>query len=198
MANLSKIFTLLILYLGLMIDLCAQNETYSLGKYQINVAEYNNIVNLMDYSFEHGVKMGFESIILEIIKEKKSIKSINKAWKSGIYVSSCRYKGNHTGFLFTGEIGRQRTGNSGFVTEANITLGYMLSHRELAKYDLLPKPINTSHFVYGINLGLGWNLQKKLHIPLGIMVLPHLYVQTPYKANDILRIGTEFKVSYYL
>jgi hypothetical protein len=196
--NSRIIVTLLILCLGLKMDLDAQNENHNPGKYQINIAENNNLINIIDYSFVHGAKIGFDYIISGKTKEKKNLKLTSKAWKSGAYLSFYRYKGNHTGFLFTGEIGRQRTGNSGFVTEANMILGYMLSYRELAKYDLLPNPVNTSHFIYGINFGIGWNLQKKLQIPFGVTILPRFYFQTPYKAKDILRIGTEFKISYYL
>jgi hypothetical protein len=98
--------------------------------------------------------------------------------------------------LLAGELGRQRSGNSGFITEAKIYMGCLLAHRELAKFDLLPEPEYSSHLIQGVDFGLDWNFAKKTQIPFSLLFLPHVNIQTPYKTKNILRIRTNLKISY--
>jgi hypothetical protein len=175
----------------------AQGDSiYQPPRLQVSASEYNNIPSVFNFNTIHGAKFGVDYILSGKVKVKRNGKQINKSWKTGAYFTFYRYPGNHTGYMLTAESGRQRTGNSGFVSEINFIVGYMLSHREFSEYDLLPRPANTSHLVYGANIGIGWNFQKKFNLPFSLMILPHLYKQTPYKADDILRIGTELKISY--
>ncbi|MEL6652169.1 MAG: hypothetical protein AAFQ87_15315, partial [Bacteroidota bacterium] len=38
----------------------------------------------------------------------------------------------------------------------------------------------SSHFVFGLNGGAGWNFDRNTSLPLSVMVQPHLYLQAPY------------------
>ncbi len=174
----------------------AQENNYQPNNWQPSVSYYNNITNLLEPVFMHGAKIGVDHIVSSTIKNSINGKHINKIWKSGAYLAYYQHRGNHKGYQFSSEFGRQRIGNNGLITEINLTVGYLLAHREYSEYDLLPTPANTSHLTCGLNFGIGWNMQKRLRLPISLMFLPHFYVQTPYKTDDILRFGSEIKLIF--
>lgn len=178
-----------------LIPLHAQN--FEIPKYQISISYFGE-------SLTHGgIRLGFATPISQYIKQKGDSQSVNKGWIIGGYITYYKHPRNHEGFMFTGSIGRHRVGKSGFQTNLNFEAGYMLSllDGEVYSWDgekIIDGKRESSHIVFGLNGGVGWNFDKKLELPISFMIQPHLYFQAPYNTLIVPRIAMETKVVYHL
>ena len=173
-------------------------EEYQLPKHQIAVSYFG------EYLTHPGFKVGYLTPISESSKIKNEKDLINKAWTVGGYFTYYKHKMNHDALMWTGEIGKQRINKNGLITMFNFEMGYMLSLLDGEVYTPTDDGgfeegnRGDSYFVFGLNLGLGWDFEKKMDIPLSALVVPHFYIQAPYNTAVTGRVAVEVKFQYHL
>ena len=151
-----------------------------------------------------GFRLGIIAPISQKIRDREEEAFVNKGWVVGGYVTYYKHPRNHKGLMFTGAIGRQRIGENGFQTSLNLETGYMLSSLDGETYEWNGSEIiesrnkESSHLVFGLNGGFGWNFDKKTDLPLSFMIQPHLYFQAPYNTTIVPRAALETKLTYNL
>lgn len=187
-------FVFLIFWLG---NHSAIGQNYELPALQTSISYFG------EYVTHAGIRVGISKTLSQNIKEKDSSKFINKAWVLNGFLTYYKHPRNHSGFMITSAIGRQRTGKKGFQTSINLELGYMLSTLDGEVYEWDGEKIvegekGSSHFVFGFNGGFGWNFEKQVNVPISIMILPHFYIQAPYNTLFAPRVALETKLSYHL
>jgi len=189
----------LILLLMLLISVSSLNaQSFEFPQFQISLSYFGEMVT------HGGVRLGITTPISQKIKEKGESAFVNKGWVVGGYVTYYKHPRNHKGIMLTSAIGRQRIGEKGFQTSINLEAGYMLSVLDGETYEWNGSEIveadhrSSSHVVFGLNGGLGWNLDKKTNLPFSLMIQPHLYLQVPYNTIVVPRIALETKLSYNL
>lgn len=74
-----------------------------------------------------GIRLGFATSLTQKIKEKRNLKTIQKAWVVSGYITYYRHVRNHKGLMLTAAIGRQRLTDSGFQSAINFEAGFMRS-----------------------------------------------------------------------
>ncbi|MEO0899179.1 MAG: hypothetical protein AAFY71_22395 [Bacteroidota bacterium] len=146
-----------------------------------------------------GVRLGMMLPIQKVLKHKKADEQVDKAWVGGLFLTYYKDPRNHQGLMLTGSIGRQRIGKKGLQSSFNIETGYMLSLLDGEVYEQEGESFAqgnraSSHFVFGINPGIGWNFSKVTQLPLAIMAHPHIYVQAPYNTLFVHRAALEIKM----
>ena len=173
-------------------------QTFELPKFQISLSYFGEMMT------HGGIRLGITTPISQTIKDKGEEAFINKGWLVGGYVTYYKHPRNHKGLMFTGAIGRQRIGKNGFQTSLNIEAGYMLSILDGETYEWNSSEIveadsrGSSHVVFGLNGGFGWNFGKKTDLPLSFMIQPHFYFQAPYNTIIVPRVALETKLTYKL
>ncbi|MCI4670998.1 MAG: hypothetical protein MRZ79_22870 [Bacteroidia bacterium] len=191
-----KTFLLVLLIFIPAASLKAQN--FELPKFQISLSYFGEMAT------HGGIRIGLTTPISQMIKEKGEETSVNKAWIVGGCITYYKHPRNHKGLMVTGVIGRQRVGKNGFQTSLNLEAGYMLSILDGETYEWNDSEIvessnkGSSHIVFGLNGGFGWNFDKKTDLPLSFMIQPHLYFQAPYNTTIVPRLALETKLSYNL
>jgi hypothetical protein len=190
-----KFFSAFVCVLFLNLPMSAQH--YEIPRYQLSLSFFGELLS------HPGVRLGFTTPIAQRIKEKDNSKIINKGWVVGGYLTYYKHPRNHKGLMLTGSIGRQRIGNSGFQSSLNLEAGYMLSilDGEVFEWDgekIVEGNKGSSHLVFGLNGGIGWNFDKKTSLPVSFMIQPHLYFQAPYNTFIAPRVALDTKLSYYL
>ncbi|NLR91662.1 hypothetical protein [Flammeovirga agarivorans] len=180
------------------IQLFAQEETnYTPTKHQVSLSYYGEFVT------HPGFRIGYLTPISQKTKVKNETNVVDKSWVVGGYFTYYKHKMNHDGLLFTGEIGRQRISKSGFISSINFEMGYMLAVLDGEVYTPTENGFEKgakadSYFTFGLNLGLGWDFEKKMNLPISAMVVPHFYFQAPYNTAVTARTALEVKFLYHL
>jgi hypothetical protein len=172
-------------------------QDYSIPKLQTSFGYFGEFIT------HPGVKLGMSYTIKQKSKIKKSGKQINKGWLTGANATFYRHKFNHKALMLTGFIGRQRTGNNGFLMQLNFETGYMASSLDGETYewdgsDFQTAKKGSSHLVFGFNGGIGWDFGKRTSLPATFTLVPHLYIQAPYNTLFLPRTALAIQVTYKL
>ena len=183
-------------------------QDYSIPKLQASMGYFGELIT------HPGVKLGINYTIKQkskikktekqiYSKIKKSEKQINKGWLLGANATFYRHKFNHKAMMFTGFIGRQRIGNTGFLMQLNFETGYMASFLDGEAYEWDGSTFQTakkgsSHLVFGFNGGIGWDFGKRTSLPATFSLVPHLYIQAPYNTLFLPRTALAIQVTYKL
>ena len=168
-----------------------------LPKYQISLSYFGESIT------HRGIRLGFSTPISQNLSATEESSTIQKGWVLGGYITYYKHPRNHQGIMLTGAIGRQRVGESGFLTAINLEAGYMLSLLDGATFEwdgqnIVEASKSSSHAVFGFNGGAGWDFKKSSDLPISFQVVPHFYFQAPYNSLLAPRFALETKLSLLL
>jgi len=186
---------MILIALGLFIQARAQN----LPPIQVSVSYFG------EYLTHAGIRIGLLTPLKTTLIDPAKTGEIEKSWLVGGFITLYTHQRNHRGLLFTGFIGRQRIGRLGLMTQYGLEAGYMASFlqgevwtQDPASGDFIEGRRSSSHAVFGLNGGIGWDFSQRTSLPLAISLHPHAYLQAPYNTLFIPRLALESRLSYTL
>lgn len=150
-----------------------------------------------------GLSLHYCKPILSFQKEKeKKNKIIDKQLFVGLQLTLYNRVNNHRAYIASPYIRYQKTFNSGIFVQQQLGLGYMYKQNIIPTYIYENGQVSElkhaghSRFLPSLNLGLGYNLDKKTNIPVQIHFRTGLSFEFPNNIDLLFHFQSEIGVAY--
>ena len=150
-----------------------------------------------------GISLGYGYQFSSKEKKRKNGKLVYKSFELGMRYAWYQRKKHHTGHLFTPFIRYNRLGKKNIIFQLETGLGYFLRKQIGTTYEVINNELVDSNTTFHrsfsfFGIGLGYDFNKALAIPLQLQIRPKFAFESPNNASNLLHLQSEIGLRYFI
>ena len=168
---------------------------------QLKAQQYVEANFYSDNYSSPGMSLIYGYIFKPCQKEKKD-RTIYKSYSAGLRVAFYNRVNNHIAYIFSPFICYQKAFNSGIIFQPELGIGYLFKKNSIPTFEYIDnevKELNSSgnnRFLPSLSLGVGYNFDKRINLPIQVHFRPGLSIETPNNTSSLIHFQFEIGVTY--